>query len=168
MTVRRWFAITLAGFLPLACASESRSSIPAASAGSPGRAPVVSPEEARNVCRQLMVATRGCGELYVPALVRTRARFDQPPGIAARFQSEGEDALVAIAREEFKTDWADPSIEAHCQKLADMADEQRSSVVERERPCLRETGDCKAFVDCNMRSLERKWSPSSAAGSAAR
>ncbi len=168
MTLPPWFAITLAGLVPLACASESRSSVPAASAASTGRTPVVSPEEARDVCKRLMLATRVCGDLYVPALVRTRARFDQPPGIAARFQAEGEDALVAIAREEFKTDWADPSIEAHCQKLADKPDDQRSSVVERERPCLKETGDCKAFVDCNMGSLERKWGPSSAPSSAAR
>lgn len=94
----------------------------------------------------------------MPALLRTRARFDQPPGIAARFKAEGEEKLVAVAREEFKDDWADPAIEVHCQKLADMPDERRATVVERERSCLPEAGNCAAFVDCNMRNLERKWS----------
>ena len=166
MTSLSRFALAFVGLVGLSCASESRASNAPTRTASAGRAAVVSPEEARDVCRQLMVATRACGDLYVPALVRTRARFDQPPGIAARFQAEGEDALVAIAREEFKTDWADPSMEAHCRKLADKTDEQRTSVVERERPCLKETGDCKAFVDCNVRSLEAKWGPSSASGPA--
>jgi hypothetical protein len=156
-----WMTFVIACLAP-ACASE----VPAPVAATPvsvqpagaATASPVSPAAARDVCKRVMLATRACGDLYVPALVRTRARFDQPPGIAARFKAEGEQRLVSLAREEFKGDWADPAIEAHCQKLADMPDERRSAVVERERACLPAAGDCAAFVECNMKNLERKWS----------
>jgi hypothetical protein len=117
-----------------------------------------SAEEARDVCQRIRLATRACGELYLPALLRTRARFDQPPGIAARYKAEGEEKLLAIAREEFKADWSDPSTVSYCQKLADMPAEKRTAVVERERSCLPAAGDCAAFVECNVHNLERKWS----------
>jgi hypothetical protein len=120
--------------------------------------PPGSAEEARDVCRRIRLATRACGELYVPALLRTRVRFDQPPGIAARYKAEGEEKLLAIAREEFKVDWSDPSTESYCQKLVDMPVERRTAVVERERSCLPTAGDCAAFVECNVHNLERKWS----------
>lgn len=114
------------------------------------------PDDGRQVCESVMKRTRECKEPYVPALLRTRARFDQPPGIAARYEKEGEAALLPIAREEFDRDWSDAGIQSHCDALDAKAPETRRAVVERERPCLSEVG-CDAFVACNMESLAEKW-----------
>lgn len=104
-----------------------------------------------------MRRTRECGELYVPALLRTRARFDQPPGIAARYEKDGEAVLLPIARREFEEDWSDAGIQKHCDALDAKEPEVRREIIERERPCLRAEG-CAAFVECNMDSLAKKWS----------
>jgi hypothetical protein len=113
-------------------------------------------QEARSVCESVMRRTRECKEAYVPALLRARARFDQPPGIRARYEAEAEEKLLPIAREEFESDWADAGIEQHCEKLVAKPAEERAQIVERERSCL-PTRDCEAFVACNVALLESKW-----------
>jgi hypothetical protein len=128
--------------------------------GSPPPPPVneVSAEDnAREVCEAVMRRTRECGDEYVPALLAVRVRHDRPPGIAARFEEEGEDAMLEIAQEEFERDWSDRGIAAHCQALVEMPEERRSAIVERERRC-QPARNCTEFVACNVDNLEQRWS----------
>jgi hypothetical protein len=139
---------------------------PASAATTPAPTAETSPPPAaandgRQVCEAVMKRTRECGELYVPALLRTRARYDQPPGIAARYAKDGEAVLLPIAREEFAKDWSDEGIDAHCDALDAKDPADRKAIVERERVCLRPGDDCAAFVECNMASLAKKWSAQS-------
>jgi hypothetical protein len=114
-------------------------------------------DNAREVCEVVMRRTRTCGDDYVPALLALRVRHDEPEGIAARFEAEGEDAMLEIAQEEFERDWSDAGIAAHCQDLIEMPEERRARIVERERVCM-PARNCAEFVACNMDNLERRWS----------
>lgn len=125
---------------------------------SPSATEPSSARDAREVCEAVMRRTRECGDLYVPALLRMRARYDRPPGIAARYHAEGEDVLLPIAREEFRRDWSEAGIDAHCDDLDRRAPEECVLIVERERSCLPVASDCPQFVECNMALLERRWS----------
>lgn len=131
---------------------------PSKTTSSPAPASSAPPDDGRAVCEGVMKRTRECKDLYVPALLRTRARFDQPPGIAERYAQDGEAVLLQIAHEEFDRDWSDAGIRSHCGALDAKAPEARRAVVERERACLRPSDDCAAFVACNMESLAEKWS----------
>jgi hypothetical protein len=113
---------------------------------------------AREVCVDVKRATRACEELYVPALLRTRARFDQPSGIRARYEAEGEDHLLPIAHEEFHRDFSEEGIASFCALLDDRPLEEQQTIAEREASCLPVADDCEAFVECNMRLLETRWS----------
>jgi hypothetical protein len=115
------------------------------------------PDDGRQVCEAVMRRTRECGDLYLPALLRTRARYDQPPGIAARYEAEGEEALMTVAREEFERDWSEEGIAAHCDELDRREPAARAAIVERERTCLPQAGQCAAFVECNMTLLANRW-----------
>ncbi len=158
------FRITSGAFIALATACGS-ATVPASTpSAEPAPAETESgADAARKVCEAVMVRTRECGELYVPALLRTRARFDHPPGIAKRYAAEGEERLLPIARAEFKQDWSDEGIDKHCGELLDKPEEERDAIVKREKSCLGAAGDCQAFVDCNMQLLERRWAPEAGA-----
>lgn len=108
-------------------------------------------------------ATRGCRDPYLTALLRTRVRFDQPPGIAARYAEMGEEALLKLAREEFAADWSDAGMTQRCDAFMAMTEDERQAVLVRERPCLSVTDDCDEFVACNVKALEAKWGQSAQA-----
>jgi hypothetical protein len=114
----------------------------------------------------MIQATRSCRDLYLTALLRTRVRFDRPPGIAARYAESGEEALLELAREEFARDWSDAGMTQRCDAFMAMTEEQRHAVLVRERPCLSVKNDCEKFVACTMEALESKWSQSKPAPTA--
>ena len=117
-------------------------------------------EDARQVCEAMIRATRGCRDPYLTALLRTRVRFDQPPGIAARYAERGEEALLTLAKEEFAADWSDVGMTQRCDAFMELSKEQRQAVLLRERPCLSVKDDCEQFVACNVKALEAKWGQS--------
>lgn len=147
LAIGRGAAWALLG-LALGCGSPKAPSSSAATGSAP--------DDGRQVCESVMRRTRECKELYVPALLRTRARYDQPPGIAARYAKDGEATLLPVAREEFERDWSDAGIASHCDALVAKEPRVRQAIVERERACL-SRDDCLAFVACNMESLAKKW-----------
>jgi hypothetical protein len=114
-------------------------------------------DNARDVCHVVMRRTRSCEEEYLPALLAMRVRHDEPEGIAARYEAEGEDAMLEIAREEFARDWSDEGIDAHCQRLVEMPADRRAAVVERERACI-PARNCAEYVACAVDILDRRWS----------
>jgi hypothetical protein len=124
-------------------------------------APASSDDPAREVCEAVIAATRPCKDLYLPALLRTRAKYDQPPGIAERYRADGEAKLLAIASEEFDADFSKQGIAARCDAMMAEAKTDRDAIAAREKRCLSFAGDCAAFVECNVKLLEDKWdSPS--------
>lgn len=149
---RRAIASTLV-LLAVACGSSAPHASEASEAQNES-----SGDDGREVCESVMRATRECGEIYVPALLQLRARYDQPPGIRARYEAEGEETLLPIAREEFARDWSEEGIAAHCDRLDQQPPEERAAIVERERSCMSHVGDCLAFVECHMALLESRWS----------
>lgn len=88
-------------------------------------------------------------------------RFDQPPGIAARYAEVGEAALLKLAREEFAADWSDSGMIQRCDAFMALTEAQRHDVLLRERPCLLVADDCEKFAACNVNALEAKWGHSS-------
>lgn len=130
---------------------------PAASASTPDATPDATPDPAREVCEAVIRATRPCKDLYLPALLRTRAKYDQPPGIAARYEADGEAKLLPIASEEFDRDFSDEGMTERCDAMMAKPKADRDAIAAREKTCLPHAGDCPAYVDCNMALLEDKW-----------
>ncbi|HMR76549.1 MAG TPA: hypothetical protein PKD61_15610 [Polyangiaceae bacterium] len=127
------------------------------SSGSGSDAPGFTVEEAREICATIIRKTRSCKELYLPALLRTRAKYDQPPGIAARYKADGESELLPIASKEFDHDFSDLGISERCGALLAKPKANRDAILASERTCLREAENCPEFVACNVALLERKW-----------
>ncbi|MEZ4335600.1 MAG: hypothetical protein R3B82_03140 [Sandaracinaceae bacterium] len=128
----------------------------AAPEAEPARAPVADSVTARDECVAVMERTRGCADTYVPALLALRVRLDRPEGIAARFEEEGEAAMVALAREQFAADWSDEAIANNCDTLAARPAEEQERILAPERECMREP-DCEAFTACDIANKERRW-----------
>jgi hypothetical protein len=122
-------------------------------------APTFTDEETRDVCATVIRKTRQCKELYLPALLRTRAKYDKPPGIAARYDADGEEKLLLIASEEFDRDFSEDGVEKRCGEMMAEPKATRDEIVAREQSCLPSADNCSEFVACNMALLEAKWSP---------
>jgi hypothetical protein len=120
--------------------------------GSTGLAPAVAAADAKAGCVKLREKQRSCTADFIPALVDMRVKIDLPPGIAAAARTDGRDALVAKAHEEWKNDSTDASIAAMCEKMPmppGVTPAQRAAVAK----CL-SAPDCKAFVGCFLPILE--------------
>lgn len=130
---------------PAAAPPPSAAAAPSASASTP-----------HDVCLVAMKKSRACGELFLPALMDARVRVDRPKGIAARYQAEGREKMLAIAREEFKVDYTDERIAAHCKALSEKPADVQERVIAGDRACLAKT-DCEAFVACDVGALEARW-----------
>jgi hypothetical protein len=97
------------------------------------------------VCRSVFAREAECTDLFIPMLVDARIRHDLPAGITARAaQPGGREALIAAAKEEWKTDGAEPARSATCQKIASHATPQ---MVAQGKACLAR-GSCADFVAC--------------------
>jgi hypothetical protein len=95
---------------------------------------------------------RECTDEFLPALVDLRVRLDKPAGIAAAAKSEGKEALIAVAREEWAGDSTDEAIAKTCaQKAAKMpASEELYSALSN---CLA-APSCAEFVPCQIDFIE--------------
>ena len=92
-------------------------------------------------CVQVFTKQRTCTDQFIPALVDTRAKYDNPPGIAAQVKADRA-AVIAQAKAEWATDSTDAAIDQTCSKLA--ADHD---MVATAQGCLARTA-CDAFVTC--------------------
>jgi hypothetical protein len=138
----------------------------ASTSGSDGSsdAPSFTDEEALDICETAIRKTRSCKDLYLPALLRTRAKYDQPPGIAARYEQDGEKKLLAIASQEFDRDFSEQGIAQRCTAMMEKPRAERDWIVAREKSCLPSADSCSEFVACNMELLDKKWGPGANAG----
>ena len=140
--------------------SAAKSDSRPAEANKPGAEPtqsaMASDAPPTDVCVTVMRKTRDCADVYVPGLMALRVRLDKPPGIAARFQAEGEKAMLPVAREQFNNDWADDAIASNCKALGEKAVEDQNRIVASDRECLK-AADCAAFTQCDLAAKEKRW-----------
>lgn len=138
----RYLLLVLA-LAPLAssgCASHEASAAP-----SPPAAP-----DNQALCVQVFQRARACTDAFIPALVDSRARNDQPAGIADAVRSD-RDGVIAQAKTEWATDSTDDAIAANCQKLGTVADPGQ---VDTARGCLSQA-DCAGFTTCVIPVFEK-------------
>jgi hypothetical protein len=122
--------------------------VPKSEVGASSEAP-----DAKAVCVQMFVRQRECTDTFIPALVDARVRHDVPPGIAAKDQSGGREALVALAMEEWKADSTDEAIDATCTKMTGPGGPDLSGAIETAKGCLAESA-CEAFTPCAIGIVE--------------
>jgi hypothetical protein len=122
-----------------------------------GSAPTVGTADAKAGCVKLREKQRACTADFIPALVDMRIKIDMPPGIAAAAKSEGRDALVKQAHEEWKKDSTNESINAMCEKMP-MPPNATQAHKDAAARCLA-MADCTAFVGCFLPVLEELMTP---------
>jgi hypothetical protein len=93
------------------------------------------------ICVQVFQQQRTCTDEFIPALVDARAKYDNPPGIAAQVKADRA-AVIAQAKVEWATDSTDAAIDQTCQQLS--ADH---AMVASAQQCLAQRA-CGPFVSC--------------------
>jgi hypothetical protein len=111
------------------------------------------------ICVAVMHRTRDCADVYVPGLLALRVRLDMPPGIAKRFEIEGQDAMLELAHSQFSRDWSNEAIVRNCNALSEKPTSDQERIVAPERRCL-EMPDCRAFTACDLAHKEETWTES--------
>lgn len=105
-------------------------------------------------CEAFFTKARECTNEYIPALVDLRIEYDKPAGIAAHAQTEGRDAVIAKAMEEWAEDSQPAAIRANCERLApNVSPEHVESMRAAAEACVAST-DCAAFGACS-KELQR-------------
>lgn len=137
-------ALALAPIALAACggaeaSSPAPTSTPAAAEGDP---------DAVAACETFMARARDCTDDYIPALVDLRIELDLPAGIADFARTDGRDAVIAKAMEEWATDSQPAALAANCQRVTtSMPAEQRDAMAPAAAACLAQTA-CDAYATC--------------------
>lgn len=163
---RRTRGLTLAALTAfaalVACAGGSDAARPA-NAGTTDAVPasatpaLAAPSETpAKTCAAVMHRTRACADVYLPELLALRVRLDLPAGIAARFESEGEAAMLELAHAQFARDWSDERIAQNCDELSRKPPLEQERIIAPERECL-QTTECSAFSTCDLAHKEKRW-----------
>lgn len=106
------------------------------------------PADPQATCVSTFERARECTDEYIPALVDLRISLDVPAGIAQAAQTDGRDALIATAKEEWKTDSEPAAVTANCQQMTSaIAAEQASAMADQLSACL-PAASCSEFVQC--------------------
>lgn len=144
-TARRLLVIGIAT-CALAAASCKKSA-----SSSTSTAPKAAPlSKVGEVCRASIAKAVECKDLFVPALVQSRVKFDDPAGIAAEGATpEGMQKLVATAHEEFAADSAPDRVEAQCGQMDANAAPELETMVTEMGKCLAKTA-CAEYVPCTI------------------
>lgn len=103
-----------------------------------------------DACKAVMEKSRACTDDYIPALVDMRIELDLPAGTKADAETEGRDALIAKAMEEWKGDSTDEAFEKQCTNVNDkMPAEHREKSITVSNECAAKDA-CSDFVACIM------------------
>lgn len=142
----------LAAAASTACSASEASAPPPVA---PAQAQAASNPDAKAICVELFTRNRTCTDQYIPALVDLRAKYDQPPGIAAEVAANRAD-VIALAKTEWATDSTPEAIDATCTKITanlTPADEASFGGVQA---CLANQ-DCAAYTTCVMPYFEKRF-----------
>jgi hypothetical protein len=103
------------------------------------------------VCQRLFARKATCAEDYLPVLLDLRVELNLPPGIGDQVQSQGRDAVLAVARTELARDTEPAKVAALCDTAAANAakapPERVARLLEQGHRCDATT-ECKAFAAC--------------------
>ena len=106
------------------------------------------PPAAQEQCESYFTRLRTCTDQYIPALVDLRIELDQPAGIAQSAQTDGRDAIIARAMEEWATDSQPAAITATCgELLGSIPPAQLETMRADAERCMAMT-DCGEFATC--------------------
>jgi hypothetical protein len=126
----------------------------AATAPSSDPKAVGSSPDPKATCVAVFQKQRACTDTYIPALVDERVKLDWPAGIAAAAKEPGgRDALIAQAREEWKTDSQDDSINAVCDRMLASPNGATDEMVDQGNACVAKSS-CDEFTACVMPLVE--------------
>lgn len=124
--------------LALSACSASEASAPSPVA--PAQPQATNNPDAKAVCVEVFTRNRTCTAQYIPALVDLRAKYDQPPGIAAEVAANRA-AVIAEANEEWAVDSTSEAIDATCTKIT-------ANLTPGDQADFGGVGDCLAMADC--------------------
>lgn len=119
------------------------------------REPTAEEARLRDTCIRMMHHERECSTEFVEGLVSLRARLDHPAGIHDRDTADHA-GLVAEARTEWDHDSTDERIGATCTHFSELPAEQTAHFMAIEEQCIPMT-ECGAFVQCDMRFVEERF-----------
>jgi hypothetical protein len=119
------------------------------------REPTAEEARIRDTCVRTMTHERECSPQFVEALVSLRARLDHPAGFHDRDVADHA-GLVAEATTEWQNDSTDPRIGATCTHFSELPADQTAHFTTIESECIPMT-DCAAFVQCDMRFVEERF-----------
>jgi hypothetical protein len=134
-------ALFLAPLAIAACASSE-----AAPATTTKAQPASSTGDMQSLCVEAFTKNRSCTDIYIPALVDSRAKIDKPPGIAEKVKAD-RDGVIAQAKAEWAEDSKDEAIARNCQMFTEHADDAAKGHADQVKSCLAQQ-DCAAYVGC--------------------
>ncbi len=146
----------LAAIASTACsASEASAPPPVAPAQAQAEARSANNPDAKAVCVDVFTRNRTCTAQYIPALVDLRAKYDQPPGIAAEVAA-GRASVISQANAEWAVDSTPEAIDATCTKIAGSLPPGGQADFDGVQSCLA-IGDCAAYTACVMPYFEKRF-----------
>ncbi|HSK00612.1 MAG TPA: hypothetical protein VK932_05200 [Kofleriaceae bacterium] len=148
-------AVLTAFALPACSASEASAPPPVAPAQAEAEARSGNNPGARATCVDVFTRNRTCTAQYIPALVDLRAKYDQPPGIAAEVAADRAN-VIAQANEEWAVDSTPEAIDATCTKIAASLSPGDQADLGGVQACLA-IGDCAAYTACVMPYFEKRF-----------
>lgn len=107
------------------------------------------PPSAVQQCEAFFTRAAACTDTYLPALVDLRIELDKPAGIAAHAQSEGRDAVLAKAQEEWAADSQPAAITANCERAVSSVPPERVEQMRGQVESCTAAADCAAFATCS-------------------
>ncbi|HEU0032244.1 MAG TPA: hypothetical protein VFQ53_16530 [Kofleriaceae bacterium] len=145
--------IVLSLAAPLALAACGTTDAAPAPTAKSQKASTATDAELQQLCVDTFTRNRACTDVYIPALVDARAKYDKPAGIAAEVKTN-RDGVIAQAKQEWATDSTDEAIATVCTRMAQQFTDEDRADADTVRGCLAQT-ECTAFVSCTMPIFEK-------------
>lgn len=131
-----------------ACAGAEADPKTAASPASTAPAPT-----AVEQCEAFFAKAATCSQEYIPALVDLRIELDKPAGIAEYARTDGRDAVIAHAREEWAQDSQPAAIHANCEQVTQKVPaDQLETLAAAAQQCMA-MADCGAYSQCAVQVM---------------
>jgi hypothetical protein len=113
------------------------------------------------MCKRHYAREATCADEYLSALLDLRVELDMPPGIGDEVKTDGRDAVLAKAHEEFVRDTEPAKVDAICQAMATKTPADHVERLLAQGDTCEATTDCKAFAACAV-ATERSYIASGA------
>lgn len=101
-----------------------------------------------SMCQRIFARKATCADDYLPVLLDLHVELNIPPGIGDRVQSEGRDAMLAIAHTELARDTDPANVNPLCETVATKSPPERANQLFEQGGRCEAATDCKAFADC--------------------